>query len=189
MLETRLPVFASPTTLADLPALMAIETEAYALPWSESVYRRELTGNAHSHYLTIRPIDQAEGAVLAYGGLWLLGNEAHIATLATHPRLRGLGLGEFLLIALLELAGQLGATVATLEVRPSNSAARALYAKYRFEQMGRRRRYYSDNSEDALILTTPPLASGDYRAHLAGLKKELFSRLARIHLDKFRLLN
>lgn len=189
MTELSLPVIVSPLTLADLPSLLAIEKVAYPLPWSESVYRREITDNEFSRYLVARPRDVPTGQVLAYGGIWLQGDEAHIATLATHPRLHRLGLGELVLLRLLELAQQLGCRVATLEVRPSNTAARALYDKYLFKKVGRRRRYYSDNSEDALILTTPPLASSRYQAHLNELRPLLYARLAGIHLDKFGILD
>jgi ribosomal-protein-alanine N-acetyltransferase len=118
--------------------------------------------------------------VIGLSGFWLMAGEAHIGTIAVQPDWRGLGLGEWLLLALLETGQGLNADVATLEVRPSNHVALALYRKYRFEQVGRRPRYYSDNHEDALIFTTPPLTLPDYRAMLSQRKVALFHRLAKI---------
>jgi ribosomal-protein-alanine N-acetyltransferase len=88
-------------------------------------------------------------------------------------------LGELLLLGLLDEARRLRARLATLEVRVSNSAAQALYAKYGFEQVGRRKGYYSDNREDALIMTTPELASPDYQALLQARRSELLQQSAR----------
>src|SRR6185503_1797491 len=118
--------------------------------------------------------------VIGLTGFWLMGDEAHISTIAIHPDWRGLGLGEWLLLTLIEVAQALDAQTATLEVRPSNHSALALYQKYKFEQVGRRPRYYSDNNEDALILTTPPLTLPDYQAMLSQRKVALFQRLAKI---------
>ncbi|MBI1882202.1 MAG: ribosomal protein S18-alanine N-acetyltransferase [Chloroflexi bacterium] len=118
--------------------------------------------------------------IIGLSGFWLVAGEAHINTIAVHPNWRGLGLGEWLLLTLLDEGQALGAEVATLEVRPSNHMALALYHKYGFEQVARRLRYYSDNDEDALIFTTPPLALPDYQAMLTQRKVALFHRLAKI---------
>lgn len=93
------------------------------------------------------------GALLAYGGFWLAGDEAHIVTIASHPDLRGRKLGETMLLYLLQEAQSLGASTVTLEVRPSNTPAIGLYAKWGFREEGRRKEYYRDNYEDALIYT------------------------------------
>ena len=93
---------------------------------------------------------------------------------------RGLGLGEWMLTRLLETGQALGARVATLEVRPSNRVARSLYEKYGFQEVGRRRRYYSDNGEDALILTSPPLNLPDFQEMLARHRDAFHQRLARV---------
>ena len=78
----------------------------------------------------------------------------------------------------------MGATGATLEVRPSNHAALSLYQKYRFQEVGRRRHYYTDNREDALILTTSALSLPDYQAMFGQRKAALDQRLAKIKIDK-----
>jgi ribosomal-protein-alanine N-acetyltransferase len=106
-------------------------------------------------------------------------DEAHISTIAVRAGYRRQGLGELLLVALLEEARRLDALRATLEVRVSNVAAQALYAKYGFEQAGRRKAYYNDNREDALILTTPDFASFDYQDLVENRRRDLLRRLDR----------
>ena len=95
--------------------------------------------------------------IVGYGGMWLMVDEAHITTFAIHPAWRRQHIGERLLLAFLDLAVDRGAHEATLEVRLSNLPARRLYEKYGFRPVGLRPRYYSDDNEDALIMTTEPL--------------------------------
>lgn len=134
-----------------------------------------------------RPSDPSD--IIGLGGFWLMVDEAHINTLAVHPTWRGFGLGEWLLLTLIEEAQALGATLATLEVRPSNQSAVSLYQKYNFKEVGRRPSYYSDNGEDALILTTNPLSLLDYQTMLRQRKTMLFQRLTKINVDKMGLIN
>jgi ribosomal-protein-alanine N-acetyltransferase len=96
---------------------------------------------------------------LGYAGFWVIDDEAHLMTLAIDPRWQGRGLGEWFLLDLFDLMEENGAEACTLEVRVTNLRAQSLYRRLRFGVAGRRRRYYSDNGEDALIMTTPPLAS------------------------------
>jgi [ribosomal protein S18]-alanine N-acetyltransferase len=161
--------------LVDVPQVVAIDHASFALPWSERSYRAELEENPHSHFLVAlarregfwqrlwsaawprRRRALAPGTarhVVGYAGFWFIVDEAHISTIAVHPDWRRRGVGEYLLVAVLNRALELQATLATLEVRVSNSAAQSLYRKYYFEEVGRRRRYYSNNGEDALLLTT-----------------------------------
>jgi len=108
--------------------------------------------------------------VAAFGGMWLMVDEGHIITFAVHPDWRRQRIGERLLLAFLDLALDRGAHEATLEVRLSNLPARRLYEKYGFRPVGLRPRYYSDNGEDALIMTTDPLAGGPMRERIARLR-------------------
>jgi ribosomal-protein-alanine N-acetyltransferase len=94
-----------------------------------------------------------ERPVVGYAGFWYIIDEAHISTIAVHPDWRGHGAGEALFVHLLETALDLGAVTSTLEVRVSNERAQSLYRKYAFEVVGRRKRYYRDNGEDALLMT------------------------------------
>jgi ribosomal-protein-alanine N-acetyltransferase len=96
--------------------------------------------------------------------------EAHIVTIAVRDEHRRMGVGERLLIACIEMALEYDQEVVTLEVRASNGAAQRLYEKYGFDRAGVRVRYYSDDHEDAVIMTTPEIASTGYRSRLADLK-------------------
>jgi len=109
--------------------------------------------------------------VIGFTGFWIIAGEAHITTLAVCQDHRGRGAGELLLLAALELAIELKASVMTLEVRASNTVAQQLYEKYRFNRVGLRRAYYTDNREDALIMTTEILSSDSYLAYLKQMKQ------------------
>ena len=119
-----------------------------------------------------------DALLLGYGGFWFLIDEAHITTLGVRPEWRGRGLGELLLISLIEGALERGALTVSLEVRVSNSTAQSLYAKYGFQRVGRRKAYYSDNREDADIMTITNVASSAYERHLSALRTRLRERLA-----------
>ncbi len=119
-------------------------------------------------------------SVVGYAGMWIVaGNEAHITTIAVHPVYRGRGVGELLLVRCIDQAREVGADRVTLEVRVSNEVAKQLYAKYDFSIEGRRRRYYSDNGEDADIMTTPTIGSKSFLCRLAENRAQLEARLAR----------
>ena len=105
--------------------------------------------------------------------MWLMVDEAHITTFAIHPAWRRKHIGERLLLAFVDLAVDRGATEATLEVRLSNLAARRLYEKYGFRPVGLRPRYYSDDHEDALIMTTERFADPRMRERIARLRGAL----------------
>jgi [ribosomal protein S18]-alanine N-acetyltransferase len=116
--------------------------------------------------------------IVGYAGLWLMVDEAHITTIATHPQYRQRGLGELLLSSLIEIAYDIGARQVTLEARVSNSVAQNLYRKYGFHEAGIRRRYYSDNDEDAVIMWTEDIMSDRYRERFFLLTQALKERLA-----------
>ena len=155
--------------LEDLPIVHAIEQASFTSPWPPNAYRSELETNRLASYLVVRVDDE----IVAYGGMWLMVDEAHITTFAVHPAWRRQRIGERLLLAFLDLATMRRATEATLEVRLSNLPARRLYEKYGFRPVGLRPRYYSDNGEDALIMTTEPLSEPRMRDRLARLRGEL----------------
>jgi len=115
--------------------------------------------------------------IVGFAGIWMMVDEAHLVTIAVAPAHRGKGLGELLLVSMIDLACILGASRMTLEVRVSNHVAQSLYRKYGFKNEGVRRRYYSDNGEDALIMTTDVLTSAYYQAHYQELKRALLSKL------------
>jgi ribosomal-protein-alanine N-acetyltransferase len=159
-------------TVDDLAAVHEIERESFTTPWPAHAYRQELEQNKLAHYLVARYGD----LIVGFAGTWLLVDEAHVTTFATRAAWRRQGVGERLLIALLDLAIARGAAEATLEARPSNFPARRLYEKFGFKVVGVRPRYYSDNNEDALIMTTDPLEAGPMIERLARLKREVAAR-------------
>ncbi len=161
-----------PMTFQDLPAVHAIERASFSVPWPEDAYRNELSTNRLASYVVAR----AAGAVFGFAGLWVMVDEAHVTTFAVDPRWRRQGVGQRLLLALLDLAVTRRAREATLEVRLSNMPARRLYEKYGFRPVGIRPRYYSDNGEDALIMTTDALDSDAMRDRLARLRAALEAR-------------
>jgi ribosomal-protein-alanine N-acetyltransferase len=122
--------------------------------------------------------------LLGYAGLWLLVDETHICTIAVHPQWQGRGLGELLVVSLLEQSMELGARRTTLEVRVSNSAALELYLKYGFEIISRRKRYYTDNNEDAYIMTTQPFDTADFQTNLDHRRGQLHARLRARDTDR-----
>jgi len=144
----------APMEERDIAQVTAIDRLSFANPWSAASYRYELVNNRTAHFWVL--LDGASGSerrVVGYAGFWLIVDEAHIGTLAVHPLWRRQGLGERLLVALLDQARELGAILVTLEVRAGNLAAQNLYRRYGFIEVGRRQRYYQDNGEDALLLT------------------------------------
>ena len=158
-----------PMTADDLAAIQLIERASFTTPWPAHAYRQELETNRLAHYL----VALLGGEIVAYGGIWIMVDEAHVTTFAVHPRFRRRRIGERLLLGLLDLALDREAREATLEVRLSNLPARRLYEKYGFRPVGIRPRYYSDNQEDALIMTTEPLAERTMRERVARLRAEV----------------
>jgi len=116
-------------------------------------------------------------SIVGYAGLWLMTDEAHITTIAVAPEFQGNGIGELLLVALIDRAKQIGARWLTLEVRVTNEVAQRLYEKYTFKEMGLRRRYYSDNGEDALVMWTDPIDSDTFQTTLLRNRDALARRL------------
>lgn len=158
-----------PMAIADLPAVQLIERASFTTPWPPQAYRQELEANRLASYL----VGTINDEIVAYGGVWLMVDEAHVTTFAVHPRYRRRRIGERLLLSLMDLSLDRRAREATLEVRLSNLAARRLYEKYGFRPVGIRPRYYSDDQEDALIMTTEPLASPHMRERIERLRAAL----------------
>ncbi len=142
-----------PMQKSDAPLLIPIEAPSFGrFHWNEEAFCNELN-NQLAHYSVLLHVPTQ--AILAYVGVWFVAKEGHITTIATHPGLRGLGLGELLISHVYALAHLEAIECLTLEVRASNFKAQNLYYKYGFRMVGRRPRYYQDNQEDALLLTTP----------------------------------
>jgi len=137
-------------TTDNLTELLELDKACFDGLWTMEGYLRELE-SPNSHFLGLfSPFNHSE--LLGMGCFWSILEEAHITILAVHPQYHGQGLGKALLYSLLQTAADLGLERATLEVRDSNYVAISLYQKFGFKTAGKRRGYYKDNNEDALIL-------------------------------------
>ena len=154
------PVLVEPMRPDDVPAVHEIERLCFRTPWPAYAFEQELRGNRLARYVVARAGDR----VVAFAGVWLMVDEAHVTTFAVHPEWRRQAIGRQLLLNLAEISAAIGARRMTLEVRVSNGAAQALYRSFGFEIVGRRPRYYTDDGEDALIMTTPELDDPRMRA-------------------------
>jgi ribosomal-protein-alanine N-acetyltransferase len=194
---------------SDLARVQEIERQSFSTPWSAATYLRELRAQDQCRYIVARGSNSlprqfqeepphrrnwlaavlpglfapssapSPYMVVGYGGIWLTVDEGHITTIATAPEVRGRGVGELVLNGLIDSARDLGASLLTLEVRVSNMVAQNLYLKYGFEAKGTRRRYYTDNNEDALIMWAGPITSPGYQQRLHDLRMQLADRLRR----------
>lgn len=140
-------------TLDDVPAVVGLDQKSFSLPWPERSFRYELTGNPASRCW----VAELDGQVVGMIVVWLIGDEAHVATLATLPDFRRRGIAKQLLSYALQHLMREGARSSFLEVRESNLAAQALYRMFGYTETGRRRRYYRDNDEDALLMSLESL--------------------------------
>ncbi len=144
-----------PMSEKDLEVVAAIEADSFSDPWPLEAFRTELLNNQLAAYFVARH----KGRVIAYIGSWLVLDEVHITTLAVETPYRRRGIASRLVKTLIEKSRSGGARFLTLEVRPSNKAARYFYEKWGFTVLGRRKRYYID--EDALIMTKENLKPCD----------------------------
>ena len=144
---------------SDIPAVQAIEREIFPSPWPRNAYASELTQNRQAHYFVLR--DGVE--IVGYGGLWKVANEAHVTTIGIRAQSQGQGLGTGLFAALIQRSYELGARWVTLEVRASNAHAIRLYERFGFRPIGRRRGYYTDNGEDAIVMWSDSLHAPSFK--------------------------
>jgi ribosomal-protein-alanine N-acetyltransferase len=134
--------------LADAGAMAELDRLCFTVPWSRQAFEQELSANEAAFYL----VAVLAGEIIGYAGLWAILDEGHITNVAVHPAHRRKGLGKILLAELIRISESHGIHSHTLEVRVSNEAAIGLYKKFGFKVVGRRKEYYPDNLEDALIL-------------------------------------
>ena len=122
--------------------------------------------------------------IVGIAGFWVMVDEAHITTLAVRGAHRRQGIGERLLIEIIEMAAQFNANVVTLETRVSNKQAQTLYEKYGLQKVGVRRAYYTDNGEDALLMTTDSLTSDTFKSHFQQLKQSHMYRWGELYVNE-----
>jgi len=135
--------------LDDLEQVIAIDQISFSLPWPVRSFYSELTDNPASRCWVV----ELDGRIAAMVVAWLIVDEIHIATIATHPDFRKQGFGEKLLSFTLQSAQAEGAVTSFLEVRENNAAAIMMYHKFGYVESGRRKGYYKDNNEDAILMT------------------------------------
>ena len=182
--------------LGDIPQVMDIERESFPTMWPQTTYRKELKNKLALYLVAYEPVSEPHDApatkplqpntgirgllrrlfspvpttqerILGLVGLWCMMGEGHIVTIAVREAYRRQGIGELLLVAIMDTAQDAGQDGVTLEYRVSNHDARKMYEKYGFMQVGVRARYYSDNQEDAVLMSTPPLRSSKFRTLLS----------------------
>jgi ribosomal-protein-alanine N-acetyltransferase len=149
---------------ADVTAVQQIEREIFSTPWPRNAYYRELASRNTAHYIVLRRDDQ----ILGYGGMWRMYDEAHVTTIGVALEEQRHGYGRMLFAALIQAAYDLGAKWITLEVRPSNRHAIRMYESFGFKIIGRRKGYYTDDGEDAIVMWSDSIHSPRFHRALAG---------------------
>ena len=134
-------------TQDDVDAVTEIEAKSFAMPWKRESFWRE-TKNELAEYI----VCELDGKIVAYAGAWVSFNQAEVMSVAVDPEYRRQGIGAILFGELIKAVKARGATAITLEVRPSNTSAIKLYENFGLRSVGRRKGYYLDNGEDALIM-------------------------------------
>ncbi len=181
MIELEHPAFEAPHSasitirqmrLDDIEYVSRLERRCYTLPWSSSAYVTEV-GNSNAYYTVAT---QPDGTIVGYCGMWVIMDELHMTTIAVDPTVRGLKIGERLLLDLIQEGIRRGAERATLEVRERNAVAHNLYVKYGFEDVAVRKNYYSDNGENAIIMWANDLTLPPYQAMLRDYEARLTER-------------
>jgi ribosomal-protein-alanine N-acetyltransferase len=157
-------------TLEDLSAVIELDQMSFSLPWPERSFRFELTDNPASRCW----VAEVDGKLVGMIVVWLLVDEAHVATLATHPDFRRRGIAKMLLSHALRKLLAEGARSSFLEVRVSNLPAQQMYRKFGYQEAGRKRGYYKDNNEDAVLMTLDTLKVENLlpEADFSTMKKE-----------------
>ncbi len=191
-----------------LPSAVELDRLCFGGLWAIEGYRRELDSpnsdllglwtwetedcESRQHGAgTGAPPLQIRPMLIGVGCLWAILEEAHIIMLAIHPQFQRQGLGQALLLALLKSAHDRQLERSTLEVRDSNLAAVSLYKKFGFKEAGRRKRYYEDTGEDALVMWRSGLEKPEFQRYLAALKVQICDRLYEkkwhLAIDSFEL--
>jgi len=135
-------------TEKDILSVVDIEKESFGTPWTEEIFEHEMNGNDYAHYLVA--VDGER--VIGHCGMWIVLDECQITNVAVRPELRGKGIGEGLMRKAITFSYEMGVSLMTLEVRVSNEPAQNLYRKLGFQDGGIRKKYYSDDHEDALVM-------------------------------------
>jgi ribosomal-protein-alanine N-acetyltransferase len=183
---------------ADISTVQEIEREIFATPWPRNAYYRELASRSSAHYVILRQEGNVEKpanfkgseldpSIIGYGGMWRMYDEAHVTTIGVRRDLQHQGYGRALFAGLVQAAYDMGAKWVTLEVRTTNENAMRMYEAFGFKVIGRRKGYYTDNGEDAIVMWSDSIHSPRFRrayeanlerieADVRGLRRELITR-------------
>lgn len=156
--------------LEDVAQVYEIDKLSFSLPWTERSFRFEVAENSAARTWVAETVnEQGENIIVGMLVLWMILDEAHIGTIATHPDYRRLHIGEKILAHSLLDASQLGANVSMLEARRGNTPALSMYMRFGYQVDGVRPRYYQDNGEDAILMSLPRLLDADRQALLRSI--------------------
>ncbi len=155
-----------PMTSADLDGVAQLEARIYPQPWSRRVFEEELRAPARTYLVATQ-----DGEIVGYGGLMVVGEDAHVTTVAVAPEARGGSVATRLMLELVDAGLAAGARSLTLEVRTSNAAAQALYRKFGMVPVGVRKNYYRD--EDALIMWAHDIDGDHYAERIKEIREAL----------------
>ena len=186
MVQVRERLEIEPMREQDVPIVQLIEREIFSTPWPRNAYYRELASRNSAHYIVLKrqPEDDGEDdEIVGYAGMWRMYDEAHVTTIGVRHDLQHSGYGRILFAALVQAAYDMGAKWITLEVRTSNDNAMRMYEGFAFKVIGRRKGYYTDNGEDAIVMWSDSIYSPRFRKHfeenlariaadVAGLRRE-----------------
>ncbi|HUY74547.1 MAG TPA: ribosomal protein S18-alanine N-acetyltransferase [Candidatus Dormibacteraeota bacterium] len=182
---------------SDVNTVQEIEREIFATPWPRNAYYRELASRSSAHYVVLRQegldtrppevrSSDFDPTIVGYGGMWRMYDEAHVTTIGVRHDLHHHGYGRILFAGLVQAAYDMGAKWVTLEVRTTNDNAMRMYEGFGFKVIGRRKGYYTDNGEDAIVMWSDSIHSPRFRrayesnlerieGDVRGLRRELIA--------------
>ncbi len=188
----------------DIDQVVEIDKEAFPTQWPPTNYRNELQ-NRLARYIVVyienelaevkpqpkqgfftrirrffgdnrKSIETREDFIVGFAGCWIMADETHITEIAVRGPYRRQGIAQLMMINLIEMGIEQKANLATLEVRATNTGAQQLYEKMGFEKVGVRKAYYTDNHEDALIMTNSNIKSSEFQLKVSQIKQALMKR-------------
>jgi [ribosomal protein S18]-alanine N-acetyltransferase len=163
MVELRRQLALEPMREADVPTVQEIERRIFSTPWPRNAYYRELSSRNSAYYVVLHREADRGVETVGYGGMWRMYDEAHVTTIGVRHDLQHQGYGRIIFAGLVQAAYDMGAKWVTLEVRASNGNAMRMYESFGFKVIGRRKGYYTDNGEDAIVMWSDSIYSPRFR--------------------------